>query len=199
MVETKPHQPVEPQPAQPEPVKSLQLPSVAAGFDFVSFFMAVFVTALIVTGVLFGYRYLVLQRTLDEQAQQIAHLNGELSQPDMQALERKLTEIAGGIDKIGPILNDPVRYGELFWTLRKVTEKSVRWNSLGFNESSVLSLTGEAAGWGNVARQIAAMKQNEKFSNVELASASVQDSESGVVVSFSMTMNVNTEKLIPPQ
>ncbi len=196
MVETNPTQPTPP--GQPEQVKTLDAPSAVAEFDFVSFCITVFLVALFITGSLFGYRYLLQGRMLADQERQIAQLKAEISDPALQKIEKQMHDIAGGIDKIRPILDNPIRYAELFWTLRKVTEKSVRWNSLGFTEASELSLTGEAAGWGNVARQIAAFKQDERFSNVELISASLQASEGGIRVSFSLTAMVNPNKLVPP-
>ena len=199
MVETKPQGPTPgaiPGPAQPE--KPLTLPT-GGGFDFVSFLVSLFVITLLGTGALFGYRYLLLERTLSEQKQQIAQLESELADPALQELAKQVQAIAGGFDKLRPVLEDPIRYGELFWTLRKITEKSVRWTSLGFNETQQLSLVGDAAGWGNVARQLAVFKQDERFSKVELTSASLQQSETGFGIAFSITAQVNVDKLISPQ
>lgn len=202
MVETKPKSPEGDQPTgqprEPQQERALALPQLDVGFDFASFCVAVFAVSVLFTGAVFGYRFLILERTLNEQTQQIAQLESELSNPELKKIEKQIQEIAGGIDKIRPILDEKIRYAELFWTLRKVTEKSVRWRSMGFNETKQLSLTGEAASWGNVARQLAALKQDERFSGVEMISASLQEGEKGVLVSFAVTAQVLVEKLFPP-
>ena len=202
MVETNPKDPSgtkqEPSAAQTQPSRPQAVPQVDVGFDFVSFCVAVFVVSVLFTGAVFGYRFLILGRTITEQQQQIASLESELADPDLQELEKKAQEIGGGIDKIGPILNDPVRYAELFWTIRKVTEKAIRWRSLGFSDTQQLSLTGEAQGWGNLARQLAVLKQDSKFSKVDLTGASVEDAAGGARINFSVTMQVYTNKLLPP-
>lgn len=202
MVETKPKSagPDQPtgQPLQPQQERALALTQLDVGFDFASFCVAVFAVSVLFTGAVFGYRFLILERALNEQTQQIAQLESELSNPELKKIEKQIQEIAGGIDKIRPILDEKIRYAELFWTLRKVTEKSVRWRSFGLNEAKQLSLTGEALGWGNVARQLAALKQDERFSKVEMTSASLQEGEEGVRVSFAVTAQVLVEKLLPP-
>jgi hypothetical protein len=203
MVETKPPNP-DPIPDAPKgepgktPTQPLSLPT-NVGFDFGSFFIAVFVVALMATVVAAGYRYIMLAATLTEQRQQIASLESELTDPQLMALEQQVTEIAGGIDRIKPILDEKIRYAELFWTMRKVTEQSVRWTSFGYSENQQVSLVGEGAGWGSIARQLAILKQTDKFSQVELTSAALQPTEGGARVSFSVTLQVDPAKLVPPE
>lgn len=199
MVETKPptSPPGAPQP-EPGPGQPLQIPAVAGGFDFGAFLVSAFVITLLATGALFGYRYLLLERTLDEQKQQITQLESELAEPQMATLDNQVQAIAGGIDKIRPVLEDPIRYAELFWTLRKVTEKGVRWTSLGFNEVQQLSLTGEALGWGQISRQLAGMKADTHFTKVDLTAANVEIAEGASRVHFSVTAQVDQTKLVSP-
>ena len=198
MVETKPKQPpTNPPPASPTP-PPLSLPH-EGGFDFVAFLVTAFVVTLLVTAGAFGFRYLVLARTLDEQQRQIASLERELATPELAELDRQIQEIANGIAVIRPVLEDKTRYAELFWMLRKDTEKGVRWTSLGFTEAKQLSLTGQAVGWGQVARQVARFKGSDKLSQVELLSANLEETERGVRVQFSLTAQVDPTKLVPPE
>ena len=202
MVETNPQNPKsegqkEPT-GQPGQAEAKQLAVPVEGFDLGSFLVTVFVVSLLATAALFGYRYLLLARTLSEQQQQIAQLESELADPTLQALDKQVQEIAGGIDKIRPVLEDPIRYAELFWTLRKITEKGVRWTSLGFNEAQQLSLSGEAVGWGQIAQQLAALKVDERFQRPELTSATLETTEGGALVRFAITADVDTSKLVPP-
>jgi len=197
MVETKGTPEPGSKPDQPAPRAESSLPT-SVEFDFVSFLIAGFVVTVVATGLLFGYRYLIVERTLSEQKQEIAGLEQELADPELVEIEKKAQAISGGIDKIRPILDEKIRFAELFWTLRKVTEKNVRWNSFGLNETRQLSLTGDAAGWGNIAVQLAAMKQDQHFSNVQLTSATLGQGATNFVIQFSVTADVVAEALVPP-
>lgn len=199
MIETNPQNPTpQAQTGKPGQAEPKQLAVPVEGFDLSAFLVTVFFVTLLFSGVLFGYRYLFLSRTLEEQKKQIAQLESELADPQLSALDKKAQEIAGGIDKIKPILDNPIRYAELFWTLRKVTEKGVRWTSLGFNEAKQISLSGEALGWGQVGRQLAILKIDERFAKPELTSATMEVSESGILVRFAVTADVVVDKLLPP-
>lgn len=120
---------------------------------------------------------------------QITQAQNKLNNGELKDLNEKAEKLQKAVSNLKTALGSKVYYSSFLSQIKSTTLKNSRYTSISVDENNSARIDGVTKSYNDLAKILTSFSKNSRFSNVKLVSSSTQQTDSGVVINFSITLS----------